>query len=139
MTYIWDISNPKTYNNKMGVYKFKVEYKFIQSQLTSNCSILDIGGGSGRIAIPILNLGYSVTVIEKSEEALQILSKRNPKINVILCDFMEYQSKTKYEIILAIEVLQYINDWDLFFTKISNHLIDNGKFIFTTINPNSWR
>lgn len=58
MNYNWDVSDPLAYNNKMGHYKTKIENDFILKYLTKGCNtILDIGGGSGRFAIPIYNLG----------------------------------------------------------------------------------
>ncbi len=39
-------------------------------------SIVDIGSGNGRYAIPFAQLGYETTVIEKSETACEIISQR---------------------------------------------------------------
>ena len=33
----------------------------------------------------------------------------------------------------------YINDLELFFSKIKTHLKSDGRFIFSTVNPHSWR
>jgi 2-polyprenyl-3-methyl-5-hydroxy-6-metoxy-1,4-benzoquinol methylase len=139
MSYVWDVSNPSSYNNKMGKYKYQIEFDFILKYLTKECNILDVGGGSGRFAIPIHNLGYDITVLEKSEEALDILHKKNSQIKTINNDFMEYNLDQKYDLIIAIEVITYINDWTLFFEKINSNLNTGGRFIFTTANPKSWR
>ncbi len=139
MSYLWDVSNTISYNNRMGKYKFNFEYGFINKFLIPNSKILDVGGGSGRFAIPIHNLGYEITVLDNNKEALDILSNKNSQIQTVHCNFMEYKSDLKYDIILAIEVLIYINDWDLFFSKIDNLLNNNGRFIFSTINTHSWR
>src|SRR3954454_25051205 len=39
-------------------------------------SVLDIGGGTGGFAVPLAELGYSVTVIDPSPDALAALERR---------------------------------------------------------------
>ncbi len=92
MSYVWDVSNPNSYNNKMGKYKYEIEYSFITKYLIPNSNILDLGGGSGRFAIPIHNMGYDITVLGKNLEALDILKKINSKICTAHCDFMKYET-----------------------------------------------
>lgn len=139
--YIWDIDNSDTYNNKMGRAKTKSESDFISKYLNSPKTILDIGGGSGRFAIPLKNSGHEVTVLDLSEPALKILKERNPKINCVHSDFMHYEPnlEKKFDIILAVEVLLYVKDWIAFFGKVQNLIKNDGIFIFTATNEKSWR
>jgi hypothetical protein len=54
MQYIWDVSNPRTYNNRSGCYKFQRERGFIVNHGANPLErILDIGGGSGRYAVDL--------------------------------------------------------------------------------------
>ena len=41
--------------------------------------------------------------------------------------------------ILCIEATGYFQDWDVFFSKVNSMLSDDGRFIFTYSNPDSWR
>ncbi len=46
MSYNWDFEDILAYNNEIGKYKFRREYKFIQKHIDINCdNVLDIGGG----------------------------------------------------------------------------------------------
>lgn len=139
--YYWDIQNSATYNNKMGRYKTKCEYDFINQFLQSPKKILDIGGGSGRFALPLKEHGHDVTVIDLNENALTLLKMRDPLMNCVHADFIEWEfnNKKHFDIVLAIEVLLYIKDWHSFFLKVHKLLSDNGIFIFTATNKNSWR
>jgi 2-polyprenyl-3-methyl-5-hydroxy-6-metoxy-1,4-benzoquinol methylase len=139
--YIWDIENEKTYNNRMGRYKTKCESDFINKYAKKPKNILDVGGGSGRFAIPLHKDGHKVTVIDKNNEALEILNKRCSEIDCISDDFLSVilGAGNKYEMIIAVEVLLYITDWPAFFKKVYRLLEDDGIFIFTATNKNSWR
>lgn len=140
MKYNWDVLDPLAYNNKMGHYKFTIQYNFIMKHLVKNYKkILDVGGGSGRFAIPIFKSGRDITVLEQRDEALELLLSRCPDIKTVCCDFLEYDCKEKFDFIFSIEVVNLINNWDLFFEKIYYHLNPGGKFVFTTVNPKSWR
>ena len=54
----------------MGHYKTKSELEFINKYLETPKEILDIGGGSGRFAIPFQSSGHNVTVLDLSEPAM---------------------------------------------------------------------
>lgn len=139
--YYWDIDNTATYNNKMGRYKTKSESDFINHFLNSPKKILDIGGGSGRFAIPLKELGHDVTVIDLNEHAIKLLKSKNPSINCINDDFLAWKTnhRNNYDLVLAIEVLLYVKNWHAFFSKVYNLLSNDGLFIFTATNKNSWR
>lgn len=139
MNYNWDVLDKNSYNNRMGLYKTKAEYNFIKTHLKPNSKILDIGGGSGRFAIPIHKLGYDITVLEPHPKALEILCKRDPSITKIQCNFRDFNFGCKYDLIMAIEVIELIQDWDAFFSRINECLKNDGQFIFTVTNSLSWR
>ncbi|MCK9508138.1 MAG: class I SAM-dependent methyltransferase [Pigmentiphaga sp.] len=140
MNYIWDVTNTKTYNNSMGRYKFQKEFEFIKKHIADNTvNVLDIAGGSGRFAIPLINYCSDITVIDINEEAIAILQKRSDKIKAIWEDFNHFLVEQQYKIILCIEGFGYFENKNLFFEKINALLAENGTFIFTSLNPRSWR
>ena len=65
--------------------------------------ILDVGGGTGRHAIPLSEAGYKVTVIDSSKEMLRELkmkSTRNP-LKIINFDALNCKPKTKnYQLVI---------------------------------------
>ena len=140
MEYSWDYLNSKTYNTKVGHYKFKHEYKFIMNNGINNFTdILDIAGGSGRFALPLYNYSKSITVVDINPVALDMLKERNPDINTICSDFIQSDIQRKFSLVLCIEAIEYFEDWEIFFSKVNEILTKDGMFIFTYANPNSWR
>ena len=139
MSYFWDFENPLSYRNRMGQYRTKKEVDFIGSYLTNKTKILDIGGGSGRFAIPLHEAGHDVTVVEKNGEAIELLKSRCSDITLIHNDFRKIEITDKYDLVISIEVLIYMSDWQDVFQKVHNLLRDNGIFIFTAVNKSSWR
>ena len=138
--YNWDYLNKKAYNNTIGKYRTEIELKFISKHIDKeNDKILDIAGGSGRIAIPLLKYSNSITVTDINTKAMQILEERDLGIKTIEGDFSKTEFKDHYSLILCIEGPDYFQDWDELFGKISNLLEDRGKCIFTYTNPKSWR
>ncbi|MCF6296493.1 MAG: class I SAM-dependent methyltransferase [Flavobacteriaceae bacterium] len=140
MSYNWDYTNKKTYNNRTGKYKFKREFDFIINE--NKCdysSILDIAGGSGRFALPLRRYSKNIVVIDINHTALQLLKQRDDVIKSIEGDFLKIDINEKFSLILCIEALGYFFDLELFFKKISKLLTNNGSLIITYQNPKSWR
>lgn len=138
--YLWDITNPKGYNNRAGYYKTRKEIEFVRKFIFTSINILDIGGGSGRISLPLIEDNNNhLTVIDINWEALNILSARNNFVKIIHGDFEKTNLIEKFDLILAIEVLGYMTNIRGVFKKIYDLLNKNGIFIFTITNTNSWR
>ena len=142
MNYVWDVNYKKTYNSRTGHYKFKKEFTFIKNYTTDKIkNILDIGGGSGRFAIPLLDFCKDITLIDINEKAIETLKKRSNKIRAICADFLQYATTqhNSYDLVLCIEAFGNFEDQNQFFEKINELLAENGTFIFTSINIKSWR
>jgi len=138
--YNWDSLNKKTYNNRVGHYKFRRQFKFILKNGKDHYDkILDIAGGSGRIAIPLLEYSKKITVLDIKPNAIKILKNRNSDINTICNDFIKTEFQEMFSLILCIEAIGCFTDWEEVFKKINTLLTDDGRFIFTYTNPNSWR
>jgi len=140
MEYIWDYLNEKTYNTKVGLYKYKREYKFIiNNAINDFTNVLDIAGGSGRFALPLFEYSKKITVLDINQSALDLLRERNCEIDIICSDFIQFQIQDTYSLLLCIEAIEYFEDWEVFFDKVNKVLLHDGLFIFTYANPNSWR
>jgi 2-polyprenyl-3-methyl-5-hydroxy-6-metoxy-1,4-benzoquinol methylase len=46
------------------------EIEYVESLLSPNSSVLDLGAGAGRIADPLAELGHRVTAVDESPEML---------------------------------------------------------------------
>lgn len=138
--YNWDFLNKKAYNNTIGRYRTNIELSFITKYINGeNDKILDIAGGSGRIAIPLIKYSNDITVTDINTKAMQILDERDLGIKTVCGDFSQTNFPNLYTLILCIEGPDYFNDWDEFFGKVSSLLEDRGRCIFTYTNPSSWR
>lgn len=137
--YVWDYTEKRGYNNRTGRYKTKTQYQFILNCKGKTERILDIAGGAGRFAVPLLDYSKDITVLDINEKAIELLNERKKEIHTLCGDFSVTEIPGKYSLILCIEALPYFNDWKAFFDKINLLLDKDGRFIFTYTNPNSWR
>jgi 2-polyprenyl-3-methyl-5-hydroxy-6-metoxy-1,4-benzoquinol methylase len=140
MKSLWDIKNPEGYYNRAGFYKTKTEYKFIKDHIPEghNLKIIDLGGGSGRFAILLSKEGHEVTVVDKSEEAISLIKERGHK-KAFCSDVFTFQSVIKYDMAIAIEVVDYFDDFVSFLNKVKSFTNNQSLFIFSVHNKDSWR
>jgi 2-polyprenyl-3-methyl-5-hydroxy-6-metoxy-1,4-benzoquinol methylase len=140
MDYIWDYVEKRAYNNRTGRYKTKAQFEFILKNCKNKTGrILDIAGGAGRFAVPLMDYSKNITVLDINEKAIQILKERKKEINTICGDFLSTEIPGKYSLILCIEAMPYFEDWKGFFNKINSLMDTNGRYIFSYTNPDSWR
>ena len=103
-----------------------------------NLQILDIGCGGGLISEPMCRLGATVTGIDASEKNIKVASlhakKNNLKINYINKTPEQIQNIEKFDIILNLEVVEHVNDLDLYMLSCSKILKKNGLMFTATIN-----
>ncbi len=73
---------------------------------------LDLGAGNGRNTLFLLSKSFKVTSVDSSEEGLRILEEKadtKEKLNTVLSDVRIFQTKEKYNIILAIGLLHFLS------------------------------
>jgi|TARA_B100001093_G_C26443384_1_gene849118 2-polyprenyl-6-hydroxyphenyl methylase / 3-demethylubiquinone-9 3-methyltransferase len=103
-----------------------------------NLEILDIGCGGGLISEPMSRLGGNVTGIDASEKNIKIASlhskKNNLKISYLNKSPEQLSIKKKYDIILNLEVVEHVDDLDLYLNSCYNLLKTNGLMFTATIN-----
>lgn len=135
--YQWDENNPSGYNNRMGWYKTKKEYQFINKYLSDKIiKILDIGGGSGRFALPIMKSGFDITVIDLDKSAIEICREKG--IAKAFCVDARYFNQNNFDIALAIELFLVTPPEEIF--VVANKVLNmNGLLIFVGTNKESWR
>ena len=103
-----------------------------------NLEILDIGCGGGLISEPMASLGGDVTGIDAAERNIKIASlhskKNNLKINYINKSPEQLSNKKKFDIILNLEIVEHVDNLDLYLKSCSNLLKKNGLMFTATIN-----
>ena len=107
---------------------------------TGDRSVLDIGCGAGRFTIPLAERGMTVTGIDYSPEmirmAKQYVNARKTKdgkplkVNHVCGDFMTgFNKKEKFDVTLAMGVVDYIKDPVPFLKKMKN--VTGGRMIIS--------
>ncbi|GAB3993256.1 hypothetical protein GCM10028807_28050 [Spirosoma daeguense] len=140
VAYNWDYLFSSAYNNRTGRYKSRTQLNFIIKHLNeAPLRILDVAGGSGRFAIPLLEKSDDITVVDINQNAIDILKSRNEKIIAFCADFLQAKFEGDYSSIICIEALCYFADVKEVLAKMNSLLRKNGKVIFTYTNIESWR
>tara|TARA_Y100000590_G_scaffold452170_1_gene594801 strand:+ start:6156 stop:6884 length:729 start_codon:yes stop_codon:yes gene_type:complete len=103
-----------------------------------NLKILDIGCGGGLLSEPMSRLGANVTGIDASEKNIKIakahLKKSKLKIKYF-CDSPEnFKKKEEYDVILNMEIVEHVDDVELFIRKSSELLKKKGIMFIATLN-----
>jgi len=106
--------------------------------LLKNLEILDIGCGGGLISEPMARLGGIVTGIDAGEKNIKIASthskKNNLKINYFNKSPEQLKEKEKFDIILNLEVVEHVDNVDLYLQSCYHLLKKNGLMFTATIN-----
>lgn len=100
--------------------------------------ILDFGCGGGILTEPLARLGAEMTGIDSGNKTIQVAKKHaidhNLKINYLNLDIVDLDHKLKFDVIICMEVLEHISNFELFFQSINKHLKKSGMLIGSTIN-----
>jgi 2-polyprenyl-6-hydroxyphenyl methylase/3-demethylubiquinone-9 3-methyltransferase len=106
--------------------------------LLNNLEILDIGCGGGLISEPMARLGGNVTAIDASAKNIKIASLHSKEsdlnINYINKSPEQLNEKEKFDIILNLEVVEHVDNLDLYLESCSKLLKKNGLMFTATIN-----
>ncbi len=113
---------------------------FIESmQLTKNKSVLEIGIGTGRIAIKVAPLCHSLTGIDISQKTIQRASKNLSQfhnVKLICDDFTSFKFNERFDVIYSSLTFMHIKDKLSAIKKAASILNDNGLFVLS-IDKNS--
>ena len=117
------------------VNNFKLKNK---SKPLSGINILDIGCGGGLLSEPMSRMGANVTGIDASNKNIKIAklhSKKNKlKINYLCSSPEKLKIEKKYDVILNMEIVEHVENVDLFLRSCSKLLKKNGIMFVATIN-----
>ena len=99
---------------------------------------MDIGCGGGLLSEPMSRLGAQVTGIDASNKNIQIAkvhAKQN-NLNIVYLNNSPEQlsQKPNYDIILNLEVVEHVDDLNLYLKSCFNILNNGGLMITATLN-----
>jgi ubiquinone/menaquinone biosynthesis C-methylase UbiE len=97
--------------------------------------ILDVGAGTGRLAVVLSKMGGRVTAIDVSEEMLKELKKKAPVVTTQIADAESLPFPDKsFDYVLVAFLIVHLKDPSRFFDQAYRVLKDGGKLIVTNIN-----
>ncbi len=103
-----------------------------------NLEILDIGCGGGLISEPMARLGGNITGIDASEKNIKVASlhskENNLKIAYLNKSPEQLDEKEKFDIILNLEIVEHVDNLDLYLKSCYKLLKKNGLMFTATIN-----
>ena len=115
---------------------FKIDRK--TKLFLKDLKILDIGCGGGLISEPMARLGASVTGIDAAEKNIKVAtihSKQNGlSIDYLIRSPEQLDDKKKFDIILNLEVVEHVDDLELYLKSCYNLLKKDGLMFTATIN-----
>ena len=142
----WDVNgkfkplhmfNPIRIEYITGIIKkhFKINN---QSNCLKDLNILDIGCGGGLISEPMTRLGGNITGIDASEKNIKIAKlhaqKSGLEIKYIKASPEELDVKQNFDIILNLEIVEHVDNLNLYIQSCKKLLKKNGLMFTATLN-----
>ena len=99
---------------------------------------LDIGCGGGLISEPMCRLGADVTGIDASQKNIEI-AKLHAKKSGLKIDYLntspeKMDENQKFDVILNLEIVEHVEDVNLYFKSCEKLLKKNGLMFTATLN-----
>ena len=109
-----------------------------KKNLLKNLEIRDIGCGGGLISEPMARLGANLTGIDASKKNIKIASihsrENNLRINYLNKSPEQLKEKEKFDVILNLEVVEHVDNLNLYLDSCYDLLKKNGLMFTATIN-----
>jgi SAM-dependent methyltransferase len=95
--------------------------------------VLDVGAGTGRVALDLAAAGHDVTALDSDRELLAALeqraSARGLRVDVVHADAQQFVLDRAFGLVLVpMQTLQLLADRDAFLRAVRTHLVDGGLF-----------
>ena len=117
-------------------YHFKLKIK--NGKPMANLKVLDIGCGGGLVCEPLSRLGAEVTGIDASFKNIEVAKihakKSNLNIKYLNTSPEKKTISDKFDVILNLEVVEHVENLNLFLKSASELLKKNGIMFIATIN-----
>ena len=134
------IQDPITSLNFIDRFLVQAEAYGIKSKLQpfKNIELLDIGCGGGLLSEPLCRLGANITAIDASLKNIEVAKyhARKNKLNIkYICSSPDkFKPKKKYDVVLNMEIIEHVEDINLFLKKSSQLIKKNGLMFVATLN-----
>ena len=109
-----------------------------KSDSLEGLTILDIGCGGGLISEPMARLGAEVTGIDASEKNINVAKLHSEKSGLKIKYFNtspeNLDKSKKFDIILNLEIIEHVDNVNLYISSCSKLLKKNGLMFTATLN-----
>jgi len=120
-------------NNIINSFKIQNKKKPLEK-----IKILDVGCGGGLLSEPMTRLGAEVVGLDASDKNINVAKlhaiKNKLKIKYFCTSPENYKAKYKFDVILNMEIVEHIEDIDLFLRACSKLLKKDGIMFVATLN-----
>ena len=126
----------ETFDSPKNIFLANLVYQAIDKQLDllSDKEILDFGGGTGLLALPLAKQAKSVTLVDISEKMLEQARLKAEQqeiknIQFLEQDLLENPLKQEFDLIVVCRVLHHMPDLDAALSLFHQHLRENGQLL----------
>ena len=130
--------NPVRISFIVDVLKSHFNLQNQSSAPLKNLRILDLGCGGGLLSEPMTRLGAQVTGLDASKNNIRIAQshalKNKLKINYIHGSIEKTNFKTPFDVILNMEIIEHVNNVDLFIKSCRKNIKNSGVMFVATLN-----
>ena len=122
----------------------RIRYRVVAETLGRTCAslgeaplrVLDIGGGDGGDAAPLADAGHDVTVLDQSEELLE-LARSRVNVRTVRADLEDLPSLGlgQFDLVLCHNVIQYRPDTASVVAVLAGAVADGGAISLMAPNP----
>ena len=126
----------ETFDSPKNIFLANLVCQAIEKQIDflSDKEILDFGGGTGLLALPLAKQAKSVTLVDISEKMLEQARLKAEQQDIKNIQFLEQDLlvnplEQKFDIIVVSRVLHHIPDLDATLAMFYHHLREKGQVL----------
>ena len=124
----------ETFDSPKNIFLANLVCQAVEKQinLLSDKEILDFGGGTGLLTLPLAKQAKSVTLVDISERMLEQARLKAEQQDIKNIQFLEQDLlknplKQEFDLIIVCRVLHHIPDLDTALSLFHQHLRENGQ------------
>ena len=126
----------ETFDSPKNIFLANLVCQAVEKQIDvlSDKEILDFGGGTGLLSLPLAKQAKSVTLVDISEKMLEQARLKAEQQDIKNIQFLEQNLLAKpleqeFDLIVVCRVLHHMPDLDATLSLFHQHLIENGQLL----------
>lgn len=128
---------------RIAVDSGSAEVAFFASCASPGAAILELGCGTGRLAIPLAQRGHAVTGLDNAPDMLRVAREKAARAGVapafVAGDFRRFALGRVFALVClpnnALTHLLHYDDLAHCLASVRTHVTDGGRFVIDTFNP----